>query len=199
MSSHPRVVAAVVLLVLVAAACGGGDDAATSTGPDEITTTDATTTTAAAAGTTAAPSQSSETGPPVDGDLVSVHYTGTLDSGEEFDSSRDRDPLQFVVGSGQVITGFDTAVRELMVGESVTVRLQPVDAYGETDPERILEFPIEEVPEEFREVGMEVMLGGTTPATIIGITDATVTVDANHPLAGEALTFDIELVEITSS
>lgn len=197
-----RAVVVVALLGLVAAACGGDDDAlaeSTTTGADGgATTTTLAVTTTAPAETTVAPTSSSN-GPPVDGDLVSVHYTGTLDSGEQFDSSEGRDPLQFVVGSGQVIGGFDTAVRDLMVGESVTVRLLPEEAYGEVDPNLFLEFPIEEVPEEFRVVGTPVLLGGTTPATVIEVTEDTVTVDANHELAGEALTFDIELVAITTS
>lgn len=190
----------VALLGLVAAACGGDDDGAsaesTTSGADATTTTLAANTTAPTA--TTAPTSSAD-GPPVDGDLVSVHYTGTLDSGEQFDSSEGREPLQFVVGSGQVIGGFDTAVRDLMVGESVTVRLLPEEAYGEVDPNLFLEFPIEEVPEEFRAVGTPVLLGGTTPATVIEVTEDTVTVDANHELAGEALTFEIELVAITAS
>ncbi len=187
------------------AACGGGDIAdaqgSTTTAPDATagaTTTavpDATATTAPDATVTTAPAGDTE-GPPVDGDTVAVHYTGTLDSGEEFDSSRNRNPLEFVVGSGQVIQGFDDAVRQLRVGESLTVRIPPEEAYGEPDPELLLEFPIEEVPEEFRVEGIEVLLGGTTPATVISVTEDTVTVDANHRLAGEALTFEIELVEI---
>ncbi len=185
MPSLFRAVVLLALLAVTAAACGGDGDAGATT----------TTSTVGATSTTTATTRGGE-GAPVDGDTVAVHYTGTLDDGEEFDSSRDREPLQFVVGSGQVIGGFDDAVRGLVVGESVVVRIAPEDAYGEVDPERILEFPIEEVPEEFRQVGVEVLLGGTTPATVIEVTEDTVTVDANHRLAGEALTFDIELVEI---
>jgi FKBP-type peptidyl-prolyl cis-trans isomerase 2 len=204
LSSLIRALFVVVVLALVAAACGGDDDAApetsTSVAGDATTTSAPSETTAVPAETTttAAPTTSSD-GPPVDGDLVSVHYTGTLDNGEQFDSSEGREPLQFVVGSGQVIGGFDDAVRDLMVGESVTVRLEPEDAYGEVNPELILDFPIEDVPEEFRVEGIQVLLGGNTPATVIEVTDDTVTVDANHELAGEALTFDIELVSVTTS
>jgi peptidylprolyl isomerase len=136
---------------------------------------------------------------PQDGDLVAVHYTGTLDSGEEFDSSEGREPLEFVVGSGQVIGGFDDAVRQLTVGESVTVRIPPEEAYGVADPELIIDFPIEDVPEEFHVVGIEVLLGGGQAATVIGVTEDTVTIDANHRLADEALTFEIELVSITTN
>ncbi len=188
------------LLLAVSIAACGDDDAA-----DPETTTTADESTAAPADTTAPPAPESPTttvvaatgeGPPVDGDLVSVHYTGTLDSGEEFDSSRDREPLQFVVGSGQVIAGFDTAVRELTVGESLTVRIPPEEAYGLTNPDLVQDIPIANVPEEFREVGMQVILGGSTPAVVVAVTDEFVTIDANHQLANEALTFDIELVSI---
>ncbi len=129
-----------------------------------------------------------------DGDSVTVHYHGTLDDGEVFDSSRERSPLPFVVGRGDVISGFDDAVRGLSVGESVTVRIPRAEAYGPVDPARVLEFPIEQVPEGL-EVGDQVSVSGA-PATVTAITEDTVTVDANHPLAGLALTFEIELVSI---
>lgn len=129
-----------------------------------------------------------------EGDSVLVHYHGTLDDGEVFDSSRERDPLPFVVGSGGVIKGFDDAVRGLAVGETVKVRLDPVDAYGETDETRVFDFPIAQAPEGLA-VGDRVSVGGL-PATVTEITEETVTVDGNHELAGKALTFEIELVEI---
>ncbi len=184
-------------LVATLAACGGGD-IAEEEDPAAAAAADATTTTTVAPPetTSAGAPAGDAAGPPVDGNTVAVHYTGTLDGGEEFDSSRDRDPLEFVVGSGQVIQGFDDAVRQLRVGESLSVRIPPEEAYGMQDPELILEFPIEEVPEEFRVEGIQVLLGGATPATVISVTEDTVTVDANHRLAGEALTFEIELVEI---
>jgi FKBP-type peptidyl-prolyl cis-trans isomerase 2 len=130
-----------------------------------------------------------------DGDSVEVHYTGTLDDGTEFDSSRDRGPLAFVVGSGQVIPGFDEAVRGLAAGESRTVRIEPADAYGEVDPERVREFPRSDAPDDIA-VGGQVQFANGGVGTVLEITDEVVRIDANHPLAGEALTFEIELVSI---
>ena len=189
----PRSLVVLVALVLALAACGGDDDAAP-----------ATTGAGAAATTTTAPSDALTTttaAGPVDdivdeGDLVAVHYTGTLDDGTEFDSSREREPLEFVVGSGQVIPGFDEAVLGMKVGDTTTVRIPPDQAYGEPDPEAIIEFPIADVPEEFRVEGVQVMVGNGIPATVIEVTEDTVTIDANHPLAGEALTFEIEVVSV---
>ncbi|MBI2855924.1 MAG: peptidylprolyl isomerase [Chloroflexi bacterium] len=130
-----------------------------------------------------------------DGDTVSVHYRGTLDSGEEFDSSRGREPLSFELGSGGVIPGFDAAVQGLAVGDTVTVRLEPEDAYGERSDDLILEFPISQLPEGVGE-GDQIVFQNGAPGVILDITDAVVRIDANHPLAGEALTFEIELVSI---
>lgn len=129
------------------------------------------------------------------GDTVQVHYHGTLDSGEVFDSSRDRGPLRFTVGTGQVIRGFDDAVDGIAVGESVTVRLEPAEAYGERDPTAILSLPRDGAPEGLA-VGDRLQLANGLPVTIVALTDTEVRVDANHPLAGMALTFEIELVTI---
>ena len=169
---------------LALAACGddGGDATPTATVPDP--TAEATTTPVNDRGERVA----------ADGDSVLVHYHGTLDDGEVFDSSLERAPLPFVVGSGGVIAGFDDAVRGLAVGEKVTVRIPPQDAYGEVDRARVVEFPLSQAPEGIK-VGDQVSLGGA-PATVTEVTDDTVTVDANHELAGKALTFEIELVEI---
>lgn len=128
-----------------------------------------------------------------------VHYHGTLDDGSVFDSSRDRFPLDFVVGSGQVIAGFDDAVRGLALGGSVTVRLEPAEAYGEPIPELIAEVSLDGIPPEVASqlaIGMAVPLSDGVQAVVIDITDAVVVLDANHPLAGEALTFEIELVDL---
>ena len=133
------------------------------------------------------------------GDRVLVHYTGTLDDGSVFDSSRDRFPLELVVGSGQVIPGFDTAVRGLAVGESVTVRIEPADAYGERIPELVLNIPLDEISEDELAqiaVGMVLVLPNGAEAVVTSIADTTLTLDANRRLAGEALTFEIELVEL---
>ena len=135
-----------------------------------------------------------------DGDSVMVHYTGTLDDGSEFDSSRERFPLEFVVGSGQMIAGFDNGVRGLALGETVTVRIEPADAYGELDADLILDVPIADFPPEMvgqLAIGMSIPLSNGMQPVITNITDAFITLNANHALAGEALTFEIELVELT--
>lgn len=130
-----------------------------------------------------------------DGDRVRVHYRGMLDDGKVFDSSRDGSPLAFTVGAGNVIGGFDDAVRGLAVGETVTVRIEPADAYGERLEDRILTFPLDQAPDGLS-VGDSVRLDNGAPARVIEISDETVTIDANHELAGKALTFEIELVSI---
>lgn len=136
------------------------------------------------------------------GDTVKVNYRGTLDDGSQFDSSYDRgQPLEFTVGSGQMISGFDAAVEGMKVGEKKTVRLEAVDAYGEPSDDMVATFSKDEVPDfDSLEVGDTVTLstsgGSTVGAKVTGKTDDTVTVDANHELAGKPLTFEIELVEV---
>ena len=130
-----------------------------------------------------------------DGDSVTVHYTGTLDSGEVFDSSLERAPLGFVLGSGQMISGFDTAVHGLKVGESVTVRLEPGEAYGERRDELVFEFPIGQLPAGGA-VGDSVTFQNGAQGIIIEIASEEFKVDTNHRLAGQTLTFEIELVSI---
>ena len=132
---------------------------------------------------------------PQDNDTVEVHYHGTLDNGEVFDSSRERDPFTFVVGTGQVISGFDEAVRQLTVGESIIVRLEPEEAYGQRRDDYVLELPIAQLPEGLNQ-GDAVVFENGFPGVITEVTEDTFTVDANHRLAGEALTFEIELVSI---
>lgn len=129
-----------------------------------------------------------------DGDTVAVHYTGTLDNGQVFDSSRERDPLSFTLGAGQVIPGFDAAVQGLAVGDSTTVRIESDQAYGQRNDELVINVPRDRAPEGLSP-GMGVMLGNQ-PAVVLEVGDGEVTVDANHPLAGEALTFELELVQI---
>ena len=126
---------------------------------------------------------------------MSVHYHGTLDDGSVFDSSHEHGPLQFVVGSGQVIDGFDDAVRGLAVGESVTARMEPSEAYGEPNHDLIIELPIAQAPEGLA-VGETLTATNGMQARVIAVGDATFTIDANHRLAGQALTFEIELVAI---
>jgi peptidylprolyl isomerase len=137
----------------------------------------------------------------VSGDTVRVHYTGTLDDGTVFDSSEGREPLEFTLGTGQVIPGFDQGVAGMSVGEVKTIRIPAADAYGEYDPGRVLVIGREQLPEDLDpQVGQQLMMpggnGGLVPVTVIDANESSITVDANHPLAGEDLTFEVELVEI---
>ncbi|HHC08411.1 MAG TPA: peptidylprolyl isomerase [Actinobacteria bacterium] len=169
-----------VVVAAVLAACSAGPSA------DEVATTAGSEQSSVADGLVAG-----------DGDLVEVHYVGTLDDGTQFDSSRERGrPLSFVVGAGQVIPGFDEAVRGMRVGETVTVRIPPEEAYGERSDDYVLEVPKAPSQDDV-EVGDRVTLSNGLPAVILEVREDSVLVDANHPLAGEALTFEIELVSIT--
>jgi len=184
----------VLAMGLLAAACGG------TSGADREAADGATTTAAgeSATQTTSTTQAIPEGGFTVqDGDLVEVHYIGTLDDGSQFDSSRDHDvPFTFTVGTGQVISGFDEAVRDGRVGDVRTVRIDPENAYGVWSEENIIEVPFN--PEQGDvEVGEEVFLTTGQPAVVLEVTDETVTLDTNHRLAGEALTFEIEILAIT--
>ncbi|HKJ16322.1 MAG TPA: peptidylprolyl isomerase [Xanthomonadales bacterium] len=135
------------------------------------------------------------------GDTVKIHYTGTLDDGTQFDSSKDRDPLEFEVGSGQVIPGFDKAVEGMAVGEEKTVNIEPGDAYGQRHDQMIQEVPKSALPEGMEpEVGMGLQAqsqdGQPVNLLVTEIGEETITVDGNHPLAGKNLNFDIQLVSI---
>jgi peptidylprolyl isomerase len=135
------------------------------------------------------------------GDTVTVHYTGTLDGGDVFDTSREREPLEFTVGAGQVIPGFDRAVEGLAVGESREVRLEPDEAYGQPREDLVVEvpksqFPPEGTPEVGQQVQVQVAPDQHRVATITEVADGAITLDLNHPLAGRALMFDVELVGI---
>jgi len=188
-------ISALLSLALVLSACGTDEEPAIGAEPASVTSAtvpDATTTTTTE-GDDVSETQSDQVAS--DGDTVAVHYRGTLDDGTEFDSSEGRDPLSFVVGSGQVISGFDDAVRGLAVGESRTTRIEPEDAYGEYTPEAVIDFPADSAPEGLQ-VGDAVTLGNGGRGTVLEITDEFVKIDANHPLAGEALTFEIELVSL---
>ncbi len=134
-------------------------------------------------------------------DKVKVHYTGKLVNGEIFDSSRQREPLEFVVGGGQMIPGFDKAVQGLEVSEIVEVTIPSDEAYGDRDDNMIQEIPRTQLPEDLKpSVGQTLMAtnetGQQTQVVIKEVSDAAITIDANHPLAGEDLVFEIELVEI---
>jgi peptidylprolyl isomerase len=134
------------------------------------------------------------------GDTVRVHYTGHLGSGAVFDSSEGGEPLQFRVGSGEVIPGFDQAVLGLTRGESRRVTIPAGDAYGERREELVVEVPRERFPDDFEpEPGMQLNLeqdGHVVLVTITEVSGTTVLIDGNHPLAGEDLTFDVQLVDI---
>ena len=135
------------------------------------------------------------------GDEVSVHYKGTLDNGEVFDSSEGRAPLSFTLGTGQVIAGFDDAVEGMSPGDTRTVRIPPEEAYGERDEALMRTIGRTELPK-----GLSVEIGQTLRAkdehgcamrlTVVEYDDDNVTLDGNHPLAGEALTFEIRLVSV---
>jgi len=137
------------------------------------------------------------------GNSVTVHYTGTLDDGTEFDTSRGREPVTFTLGSGQLISGFDTAVTGMTVGEVKEVVLSPAEAYGETNPELTQTVSQQAFPEGFEfVVGGQVM--GQSPqgpvmATILELEDNEVKLDMNHPMAGKNLNFKIEVVSIEES
>jgi peptidylprolyl isomerase len=135
------------------------------------------------------------------GNTVQVHYKGTLKSGEVFDSSEGRQPLEFVVGSGQVINGFDKAVRDMNVGEQKTVNIPVDEAYGERTQEALVSIPRSEFPADIEpEPGMELQMsddqGHVFPVVVAQVEEDHVVLDANHPLAGHDLTFDITLVDI---
>jgi peptidylprolyl isomerase len=138
------------------------------------------------------------------GDTVSIHYTGTLDDGTQFDSSDGRDPLQFTIGTGQVIPGFDKAVEGMAVGDSKSVNIPPEDAYGPRHDQMIQDVPKTALPDDLEPVeGMALQAQGqdgqVINLTVTEVSDESITVDGNHPLAGQALNFDIELVEIANT
>ncbi len=136
-----------------------------------------------------------------DGHQVRIHYTGRLDDGTVFDSSRGREPLGFTIGEGRVIPGFEAAVRGMAVGDSKTAVIPADQAYGPPNDELYLEVPVEQLPDGYDpEVGGQLQMttadGRPVPVRVHEVRDEIVVLDANHPLAGQQLTFDIELVEI---
>ena len=135
------------------------------------------------------------------GDTVKIHYTGKLDDGTVFDSSVNREPLEFTLSGGQVIPGFDEAVLGMSPGESKTQKIPMDQAYGPHRDEMVLEISRQQIPPDLEpEVGQQLQVqqenGQTIPVFVTEVTESKVTLDANHPLAGEDLTFDIQLVEI---
>ncbi|RYY69237.1 MAG: peptidylprolyl isomerase [Chitinophagaceae bacterium] len=136
-----------------------------------------------------------------DGDTVKVHYTGKLVNGEQFDSSVGREPLEFTVGAGMMIKGFDAAMPGMEVGDKKTVNIPAADGYGEKDPTAVIPFPKENVPADMKlEPGMQLTLtnqeGQPFPVVVTEVQEDVIILDANHFLAGQELVFDIELVEI---
>ncbi|MFT6169083.1 MAG: FKBP-type peptidyl-prolyl cis-trans isomerase 2 [Celeribacter sp.] len=135
------------------------------------------------------------------GDKVRIHYTGTLADGTVFDSSEGRDPLEFTVGTGQVIVGMDKEMVGMTVGEKKTITAVAEEAYGPRQDDAQQDVPREMIPAEIPlEVGMQLQMqspeGQVIPVSVVSVGEEVVTLDANHMLAGKDLTFDIELVEI---
>ncbi|MCB1336045.1 MAG: peptidylprolyl isomerase [Maritimibacter sp.] len=136
-----------------------------------------------------------------DGDTVKITYTGALTDGTVFDSSEGREPLEFTVGSGQIIKGLDEAIPGMTVGEAKRVEIPMMKAYGPRHLDKVLDVPLDDLPEDIpREVGITLAMRGEDgqemPVRVTRVTDTHMTLDANHRLAGEALVFDIELVAI---
>lgn len=187
---RPRLLVALSIAIVVSSC---------ATSADEETAASTTTTSAGVTETTEGPTPAvpDEGFIVQDGDVVEVHYVGTLDDGSQFDSSRERDiPFSFTVGTGQVISGFDEGVRGGKVGDVRTVRIEPANAYGEWSEANVVEVPFN--PEQGDvEVGETVYLTSGQSAVVLNVTEATVTLDTNHLLAGEALTFEIEILAIT--
>ena len=137
-----------------------------------------------------------------EGKTCRVHYTGTFNDGTKFDSSLDRgEPLEFVCGAGMMIKGFDEAVMDMEVGQTIDINLMPEEAYGMPDPENMLTAEIEQLPgSENLEVGQKVYLsdsmGRPIPVVVAAKDEKTITLDANHEMAGKELNFNITLVEV---
>lgn len=136
------------------------------------------------------------------GDTVKVNYIGRFEDGVVFDSSEGREPLEFTVGEGMLIPGFEEALIGMAPGEKKTVRVEPQDAYGDYDENLVLTMPLDRVPEDINpEVGMELQLisqsGQKLPVVVKEVQEEAIILDANHPLAGKVLVFDIELLEIS--
>ncbi len=134
------------------------------------------------------------------GDTVKVDYTGTLDDGSVFDSSKGRTPLEFMVGGGGVISGFDSAVLGMKVGETKTVHIPIDEAYGQSRSDLIVTIPRSQLPDVSPEVGQTLTLqqpnGRTVNVKVTKVTLTEVTLDLNHPLAGKDLNFEITVIEI---
>ncbi|MAS13667.1 MULTISPECIES: FKBP-type peptidyl-prolyl cis-trans isomerase [unclassified Nitratireductor] len=138
------------------------------------------------------------------GDVVRIHYTGKLADGTQFDSSAGREPLEFKVGSGQIISGLDRQIQGMKQGESGTLNIPAAEAYGARDENQVQAVPRSALPPELDvKVGSNLQAttqdGNQISLTVVGVGDDEITVDANHPLAGHDLIFDIEVVEIVGA
>ena len=138
-----------------------------------------------------------------EGNTVRVHYTGTLVDGSVFDTSKEKEPLEFTLGQGQIIPGFEEAVVGMKVGESKSVYIAAENAYGLHRDELVVDVPLDQLPQDLNlEVGRKLQMrqtnGQSIVVTVTGISEKEVTLDANHALAGQDLKFEIELVEIVS-
>lgn len=136
------------------------------------------------------------------GDTVKVHYTGKLDDGTIFDSSREREPFQVNLGAGNVIPGFENGIIGMEVGQSKTVTIPPEDGYGSRRQDLVVEvkekdFPDNIEPEPGQRLRVKQADGSVVNVTVAGVDSGVITLDANHPLAGKTLTFEIELMEVT--
>ena len=136
-----------------------------------------------------------------EGDTIKVHYTGTIADGTVFDSSKEREPLEFTIGAGKLIPGFEKAVVGMAVGDTSKVTIPSDEAYGEKREDMVIDVDKGQIPPDIKpEVGQQLQVqqkdGGAIPVVITEITDETVQLDANHPLAGQDLTFEIEVVEV---
>jgi len=135
------------------------------------------------------------------GNTIKIHYHGRLNDGTVFDSSNGRSPLEFTVGSGSVIKGFDEGVKGMSVGDKKTIEIPFLEAYGAEDPSMIIEFPKDQLPVDLQpEPGMQLTMnnaaGDQFPVVVTEVNPDSIVLNANHPLAGKDLIFDLELVEI---
>lgn len=138
------------------------------------------------------------------GDTVSIHYTGTLTDGSTFDSSAGREPLEFTVGAGHIIPGLDQAIAGMAVGDTKKVDIPADQAYGQRDPNAKQAVPRADIPADIplepgTQLQMQTPNGQVVPVMVADVTETEVTLDANHPLAGQDLTFDVELVDIKAA
>jgi len=138
------------------------------------------------------------------GDTVQVHYTGKLEDGTVFDTSEERTPLEFTIGSGQIIPGFERAVVGMEPGETKTATISPEEAYGQHREDMTItvdrgQFPEDINPEPGQQLQVQQPDGRAAIIVVSDVSESTVTLDANHPLAGQPLTFDIELVDIIAA